>query len=654
MNTRTTTNRLAVIGTAALAMTACFQPEPRPAAEAPRVPQEAPAAEDRPATEVEPEVSQRPEDPTPLDLRLPPPAAEKAVRWLDQGWSDEVRARVHYTAQGSATFPVPYEWFVALEQPSSTPAVESPLLIDARYLSRFGFIAGTPHAIGNPNELPVGFARVSPFEDPIPGGLNPNPATGQPYAAVGFTCAACHTGQIEYGDVRLLIDGGPAATDLGKFRDALQTAMAGLSDPARAQRFVTRVLPDPQPAQVEALRAQLGALRAAAQNELAATTRATRARLAEGQPMVVEGFARLDALARIGNQVFWTGQRRANGVTGGELDQNYALPNAPVNFPHVWRAPWFDWVQYNGSIMQPMFRNFSEALGVGAIANLGPAPDAQLRSTVDVEALFRVEQDIAGGPPFEAKAFGGLSSPRWPEDVLGPIDAALAKQGERLYAQRCQSCHLPPLSSPKFWSAKFWKKDPGAGKTGQRYLELALVPIAKIGTDPAQATNLRERKIQLPEALGGQVASYAEALSSMSKLIEHAYGRASIPPSRHEELNGNRPNLLRAELGYRPRPLDGIWATPPFLHNGSVPNLYYLLSPVAERPTKFFLGSREYDPKHIGFDYAAGEGLFEFDTSLPGNLNTGHEFTDRRGSGVIGPALSPDERFALIEYIKTL
>src|SRR5712672_1888448 len=50
-----------------------------------------------------------------------------------------------------------------------------------------------------------------------------------------------------------------------------------------------------------------------------------------------------------------------------------------------------------------------------------------------------------------------------------------------------------------------------------------------------------------------------------------------------------------------PRFLDGVWATPPYLHNGSVPNIYALLSPVSERPKSFYLGRREFDPFCVGY-----------------------------------------------------
>ena len=119
-------------------------------------------------------------------------------------------------------------------------------------------------------------------------------------------------------------------------------------------------------------------------------------------------------------------------------------------------------------------------------------------------------------------------------------------------------------------------------------------------------------------------------------------------------MNGHRHNGIQAKLAYKVRPLNGVWATPPYLHNGSVPNLYALLSPVTERPTTFYLGHREYDPVNVGYRYDELAGGFKFDTTILGNRNTGHEFSNEKGNGVIGRLLSPDERRALVEYLKTL
>ena len=81
--------------------------------------------------------------------------------------------------------------------------------------------------------------------------------------------------------------------------------------------------------------------------------------------------------------------------------------------------------------------------------------------------------------------------------------------------------------------------------------------------------------------------------------------------------------------------------------------------PPEDRPKKFYLGNREYDPVSLGYKFDRIENGFEFDTSIRGNWNTGHEFRkeyskEKEIKGVIGPALSPADRKALIEYLKTL
>jgi hypothetical protein len=95
---------------------------------------------------------------------------------------------------------------------------------------------------------------------------------------------------------------------------------------------------------------------------------------------------------------------------------------------------------------------------------------------------------------------------------------------------------------------------------------------------------------------------------------------------------------------YPAKPLVGIWATAPYLHNGSVPTIWHLLMPQSKRPPKFKVGHRDYDPKNLGY-VVITEGGRLFDTSLSGNLNTGHEY---------GINLTENEKRALIEYLKSL
>ena len=104
-------------------------------------------------------------------------------------------------------------------------------------------------------------------------------------------------------------------------------------------------------------------------------------------------------------------------------------------------------------------------------------------------------------------------------------------------------------------------------------------------------------------------------------------------------------------LAYKARPLNGIWATAPYMHNGSIPNLYETLVPAYERSSGFYIGSLEYDADKVGYVSEPGESAFYFDTSLEGNSNAGHEYF----AGPYGnEPFAEREIEALLEYLKTL
>ena len=105
-------------------------------------------------------------------------------------------------------------------------------------------------------------------------------------------------------------------------------------------------------------------------------------------------------------------------------------------------------------------------------------------------------------------------------------------------------------------------------------------------------------------------------------------------------------DLPQAVPGYKPRPLKGVWATPPFLHNGSVPTIYALLSPREERPGTFYVGTHLYDPRKLGYETGRPSpkaGGFVLDTALPGNRNSGHEF--RKGYVPFDESKPPETQY---------
>lgn len=580
-----------------------------------------------------------------IKVKLPDYPTAQKTRWLDQNWKDQ-REWVHHADQGTATFHIPYEWFMALERPelSLTPLTSVGLLSDPAYLDRFGFI---PDPSDPKLGLPVGMARGKAMVD---GTAQPWRNPRAPYndmTRIGLTCAACHTGRFTYQGTELLVDGGPALTDLGKFRTALGLSLAFTRFvPFRFDRFAEKVIgANPTELEKTQLRAQLDKILAQGKGLSDLDTMV-------GPQSVVEGFGRLDALNRIGNEVF---------AVDLKIPANYAATSAPVHFPRIWDASWFDWVQYNASIEQPMVRNAGEAMGVSAMINLTSVKGGLYNSGIEFVNLDRIEKSLAGKQPNGSTGFTGLKSPQWPPE-LPAIDKKLADQGAALYKEHCQGCHLAPVSSAEFWTSDRWSLPKGRTEErypGERYLRLEVIPIAVIGTDPAQAQDMADRKVTVPPELNVATDDFGQALGAVTeKTIDHWYDSQTPPvsPEQREEMNGYRKNGIQHPLAYKARPLNGIWATPPYLHNGSVPNLYALLSPVSERPAKFVLGHREYDPVNVGYRYDALDGGFELDTSIRGNHNTGHEFNGdgTKQGGRIGRLLTPPERKALVEYLKTM
>lgn len=677
----------------------------------------------------------------PLAQLLPPPlpklAAVKAAYWLDQNWSTEDRHWFHHASQGTATFPVPYSWFMALEQPGLHLVTRPGMLSDPRYLERFGFIpspktvrtdaetlrrfgyvnnpgvktepapelvAGLkPTPVENFDGLPVGFSRMSPVI---------NPGTGTPDSdRIGLTCAACHTGSIRYKEVSLRFDGGPAMLELRKLEQATGLSILyTLVVWGRFDRFADRVLgAESSKEERKQLKQQLKSVG----DFLKSTVEVYQKTLkAKGQKDTDEGYGRLDALNRIGNQVFWT-DLAASGLSG--FEKNIHANDAPVSFPPVWTVPWLWWAQYDASIEQPMIRNAGEALGVAALVNMSPdhPQDALFRSSVALENLIRIETMLRGADPFgrNPKAFGGLASPKWPSDIFPADDAAWkiktsrVDKGRAIYAEICVECHMGPVSDPvfdtqfsdkSFWSSKnkHWKQDPKGGWV----LDEVAKPAAHMGTDPAQANVLATRQVQVPGFLDLQPARdlgerwkckdlkawsstdmpFAVALMIVVDKVSQKWLKdRNIPEASLSELWGERSNCLNRgstpDPLYRARPLNGVWATAPYLHNGSVPSLYWMLKPAAERPRQFCQGARDFDPRDVGFRVEAGgdsscktgETMFRMSESngrdINGNSVLGHSLEADKGqdkktykNGVIGRTLSDEERYDLIEYLKTL
>ena len=147
-----------------------------------------------------------------------------------------------------------------------------------------------------------------------------------------------------------------------------------------------------------------------------------------------------------------------------------------------------------------------------------------------MQNLAKIEKWLSGNQPNETNGFTGLKAPKWPEEILGPIDQALAARGGELYDNLCKGCHLPPVGTKAFWESKAWLPP---NSFNQRYIEMETKAIKDIGTDPAQAEDMRNRKVALPASLGIDTNEFGPALGQLvEKVVTHWYDTHNVPGIR--------------------------------------------------------------------------------------------------------------------------
>jgi hypothetical protein len=291
-----------------------------------------------------------------------------------------------------------------------------------------------------------------------------------------------------------------------------------------------------------------------------------------------------------------------------------------VDFPSIWRqlarktrsadgCPMeLHWDGNNNSVEE---RNLSAAFGTGA---LPPIIDHIYLGQLEDWLLHRSVPPDFGHFGFPPEAF----------------DKQLAEKGKPIYQKLCADCHGAN----------------GADFSGK--LVGWVTPIDKIGTDEYRLNNYTQ------ELAATQAMLYAEQKKPSPPSAQERQQMMACGMADHGEVEENsyRFKHFRKTNGYANLPLDGLWLRTPYLHNGSVPTLWDLLNPRAARPAFYFRGSDEYDWKKLGFKSESptapnGTAYFRYDTSEPGNSNKGHE------GHAYGTDLSDDEKWALIEYLKT-
>jgi len=579
-----------------------------------------------------------------------------SVKRLSQGWSKGESDWFHSTTQGSKF--MPYAFFVALEQAGNQQPLNSPEFMEKlRCIPR-------PVTKDNPDHLPIGFvADPSPF---LPKGL------GHDTRSIGFTCAACHTAQINYNGKGMLIDGGPTLADMDAMIVAVKDAVvATLNDEAKFSRFATKVLGDENSAEKRHL------LKA----ELRKTAQTQRTYVAMNYTPVPYGFARMDAFGRIFNNSL---------VAVKSPDRIH--PSAPVSYPFLWNTVRADVVQWTGNapngFIGSLARNVGEVVGVfGEIqTDVKPLPHGYA-SSVNFKNLNKIE-----------KSLKWLKPPTWPENILGKLDHQKVQAGAAIFKElHCDHCHpkinpwawIPPISWLPF--VKTFKshltqledtdKEEGV-HTDRRAAVLirdsygnsgALAGTRKLFTFSEKYKNVEAVRVftedtvvrtligkvtdkKLKNDTGSKVHLQGTGLDTYGDLNDlmpssaadaaNAADAASTTSAPRRKVYMNAKANKNIPLVYRARPLDGIWATGPFLHNGSVPTLYDLLLPEAKRPKTFALGNREFDPVKVGFDTTPNAETQTFDVARKGNSNKGHDYGTSR--------LTDEERMQLVEYLKSL
>ncbi len=570
-----------------------------------------------------------------------------------QGWTPKQQLGWYAATQGSRL--LPWDWAMALERPG-----EPGKFFDGQWLAaKFRLL---PRA---PGEMPVGIARDRQDDSDLTV-TKLRWVAGQPADApwLGFNCAACHTAELHYKGQALRVDGGPGLTDFQSLVEAVEAALVETrGNPAKWDAFARIVL---KTGDSPGARVTLGT---AVDRLIAWNARITAANATPLRP----GFARVDAFGHIFNKV---------ALLAGPETPAPLPSDAPVSYPFLWNTSQADRVQWNGIAQNlklkigagpfdygALARNAGEVIGVYGDVAVTPGSDlGGFKSSVGVANLSELERLLAG-----------LKPPVWPA-AFGPIDQTKAARGKLLFAARCGgACHTSlapgdigtPFKTNVFTFA-------GKGFVGDE----------NPGTDPAMACNAFTYRTRTGNLAGtppgylkvasstepplGDTAPVAQmlkttvigALAGRKFEVVAAAGKTwlGIPPNPRvgavavaESKEQRLARCLRTAdplLGYRARPLTGIWATAPYLHNGSVPTLWDLLLPPEQRPATFFVGTREFDPVKVGYVTAASpDNGFRFvardgNGPVTGNSNAGHDYGNAN--------LTDPDRWALIEYLKTL
>lgn len=600
-----------------------------------------------------------------------------AALTVDQGWDNSDRAFFYFSPQGSPILPL--DIFKALEQPKSDA-----MFLNEEYLQNFGMIFWND-AVANPEGLPIGLTVDQSRLDPAP--------------YLGMNCSACHVTEVKVADKRALIDGGVSHFDFWRFMQELSASLtATYEDDQKFERYAARIeLGSGLTKEPDRIRANL---RQAMQNREDWAYR--------NHTSIVPGPGRVDALNVILNQVtsemlgkpenarapdapvsypfLWDAPyldfvqyngvvpnagvgalaRNVGQVLGvfGEVDlAERTLPlgyNSSVNVPHLidlerkletLKSPVWDEFTVNGLL--PKVDQLLAAEGADLYrvncASCHLAIDREDRGDLASINIQKFSLSEIGTDPSAALSFAAR------EVVTGPLEGR--RVGVVLGDEFCEITHgnavlahvdtgviLSELGSDKSFveaAAKEVIESSIHSKLGHlaRGIKTAFGFSVEDDKKPDYSsiiTSLQEKGMTEDEISDELSAMSDDKTALFDELVKDQIDFHGVDQTCMTVLETAQ---------YRSRPLNGVWATGPFLHNGSVPTLRDLLNQPADRPSTFLVGDGNFDPKSIGFSPDVGGNNFMFDTSKNGNSNQGHTY---------GIELSEDDKDALLEYLKTL
>jgi len=434
-----------------------------------------------------------------------------------------------------------------------------------------------------------------------------------------------------------------------------------------------------------------------------------------------EGYSRVDAFGRIANLV---GRKP------------HILLNSTTSIPYMWNMEYTAFFHWNANTNSIISRNIGQAFGLGAVLvdPLATGPE-KFDSTTNIHNLHEME-----------KLLYKVRAPLWQdfdpklEAFKSQADKAKLQKGCEIYQDTCKKCHSSfperigkvkklidypvfavggpkglgvdrqyPFNQATPFYSRDWLTCSAKALDSKPFREALFGFSSAVkkryyerhGISPADQTDWERKDVRGQEYFRDtylMTTAPQNEIAGVSTYKLPYLGDDSNPfvaqKTMHKEVGflqcvanpggtgyvTTQPTESRP--GYPARNLSGVWATGPFLHNGSVPTVWHLLQPSSQRPDRFLVGGRTLDLKRLGYLTTLEElkrhipelssvaanvdpekldkqtmdmictkyPAFCFDTEFGGNSNAGHEGRDF----LTTPEWKPEDRSAVIDYLKVL